>query len=56
MTYGSLSKSGIGSFNLALNTTLAYGYKYSGGIWFFPGKYKLKINKVVILFFFSFGF
>ena len=39
-------KSGIRPFNLALNATLAYGYIYSGGMrFFFPGEYKLKINK-----------
>ena len=48
MTYGSLSRSGIGfniegykkkkkrsgigPFNIASNTTLAYGYVYSGGM------------------------
>ena len=32
MTYGSLSRSRTGAFNLVLNTTLAYEYKYSGGI------------------------
>ena len=35
MTYGSLSRSGIGPFNLTLNTTLAYIYEYSGAIGFF---------------------
>ena len=51
MTYSSLSRSRTRASNLILNTTLAYGYKYNGRIWFFPGKYKLKINKVVIFFF-----
>ena len=59
MTYGSLSRSGIGPniegyqkkkseigpFNLALNTTLAYGYIYSSGMRFFSSEFKLKINK-----------
>ena len=35
MTYGSLSGSRIGPFNLALNTTLAYKNEYNSGIWFF---------------------
>ena len=59
MTYSSLSKSGIGPdiegyqkkksgigpFNLTLNTTLAYGYVYSGGMRFFSSEFELKINK-----------
>ena len=38
-------KSEIGPFNLALNTTLAYGYIYSSGMRFFSSEFKLKINK-----------
>ena len=62
MTYGSLSRSGIGPniegykkktkkrsgigpFNIALNTILAYGYVYNGGMRVFSGEFKLKINK-----------
>ena len=50
MTYGSLSRSGTKPFNLALNTTFTYGYKYSGRMrfFFFLGKYKLKINKLYL--------
>ena len=60
MTYGSLSRSGIGPniegykkkkkrsgigpFNIALNTILAYGYVNNGGTRFFSGEFKLKIN------------
>ena len=40
------SGSGTRSFNIALNTTLAYIYNYTSGIWcFFPGEYKLIIDK-----------
>ena len=51
MTYGSLSGSRIGPFNLALNTTLANENEYNSGFFFFfLGEYKLKINKIVIFF------
>ena len=35
ITNNSLSKSGMGSFNLILNITLAYKYEYRGEIRFF---------------------
>ena len=44
MTCGYLSRSQIGPFNIALNTTLAYNYEYSGGIGFFSCEYKLNIK------------
>ena len=45
MAYGSLSMSETRHFNLILNIAIAYNYEYIGGIIFFLGEYKLKINK-----------
>ena len=45
MAYGSLSMSETRHFNLILNIAIAYNYEYIGGIIFFFGEYKLKINK-----------
>ena len=38
MTYGPLNRRVTGPFNLALHTTLANKYKYSGRVRFFLGK------------------
>ena len=45
MAYGSLSMSETRHFNLILNIAIAYNYEYIGGIIFFLGENKLKINK-----------
>ena len=48
MTYGSLSMRGTESFNLTLNTTLAYKITNMNTMMiyeFFSDEYKLKINK-----------
>ena len=48
MTYGSLSMRGTESFNLTLNTTLAYKITNMNTMMiyeFFSNEYKLKINK-----------
>ena len=48
ITYGSLSMRGIESFNLTLNTTLAYKITNLNTMMiyeFFSDEYKLKINK-----------